>query len=94
MLTDHTRDFRIRQAGLSGAVYKGFDVFILGIAVSEHSESIGNTGTKSDRTWSYSFTGARRRGSKIEDTSPLFLLGVGIFRKMTDEHDFLPLGIG
>src|SRR4030042_2245764 len=23
------------------------------------------------------------------DTTPLFLLGVGIFRKITDEHDFL-----
>ena len=26
---------------------------------------------------------------RSSDTSPLFLLGVGIFRKMTDEHDFL-----
>ncbi|MBU4076200.1 MAG: hypothetical protein KKI06_05790 [Euryarchaeota archaeon] len=26
---------------------------------------------------------------RSSDISPLFLLGVGIFRKMTDEHDFL-----
>ncbi len=46
---------------------------ILGIAVSENQKllesirkSIGNTGKKSDRTWSYPFTGTRQRGPWIK----------------------------
>jgi hypothetical protein len=69
---------------------------ILGIAVSENQKLmmsirkvLETLGKKSDRTWSYPFAGARQRRSWASDTTPLFLLGVGIFRKATGEHDFL-----
>ena len=87
--------------GISGAVNKGFDVFILRIAVSENQKLIESirrvleilaiNQTEHGPIPSLVHDEEDRRSS---DTSSLFFLGVGIFRKMTDEHDFLPLGIG
>ena len=82
--------------GISGAVNKGFDVFILRIAISENQkliesirrvlETLPQNQTEHGHIPSLVQDEEDRRSS---DTSPLFLLGVGIFRKMTDEHDFL-----